>query len=51
MSNYLKKKRSEMKKKMGGWFSLGVLLSIICLALVGCGGGGSSDDCGAGRKI
>jgi plastocyanin len=33
-----------MKKKMGGWFSLGVLLGIICLALVGCGGGSSGGD-------
>ena len=32
-----------MKKKICGGFSLGVLLSIICLVLVGCGGGGSSD--------
>jgi plastocyanin len=29
-----------MKKKLCGEFSLGVLLSILCLALVGCGGGG-----------
>lgn len=32
-----------MKKKIFGGFSLGVLLSILCLVLVGCGGGGSSD--------
>jgi plastocyanin len=33
-----------MKKKMGAWISLGVLLSIICLALVGCGGGSGGDN-------
>ena len=33
-----------MKKKICGGFSLGVLLSIMCLALVGCGGGGGGDN-------
>ena len=30
-----------MKKKICGVFSLGVLLSILCLVLAGCGGGSS----------
>ena len=33
-----------MKKKIWGVFSLGVLLSILCLALAGCGGGSSDGD-------
>jgi plastocyanin len=44
LSNYLIKRRSVMNKKIGGGFSLGVLLSIICLALAGCGGGSSGGD-------
>jgi len=32
-----------MKKKICEIFTLGVLLGILCLALAGCGGGGSSD--------
>ncbi len=33
-----------MKKKICGVFSLGVLLSILCLVLAGCGGGSSDGD-------
>jgi plastocyanin len=33
-----------MKKKIFGGFSLGLLLSIVCLVPVGCGGGSSGGD-------
>jgi len=33
-----------MKKKIFGGFSLGLLLSIVCLALAGCGGSSSGDN-------
>jgi plastocyanin len=39
-----------MKNKVGRGFSMGVLLSIMCLALVGCGGG-SSGDSGATASV
>lgn len=32
-----------MKRMIGGVFSIGALLGIICLVLVGCGGSSSSD--------
>lgn len=38
-------------KKISGGFSLGVLLSIMCLALVGCGGGSGGGDNAATSSV